>query len=50
MEKYPDCTGIVFTVSFFANLLFFVKEKAQTASGMCFCGGKVVSLSLFDLF
>lgn len=53
MEKYTVCIGIVVSVSFLHFFPFFYSyflNVKKAASGACFRGAKVVSLSLFDLF
>lgn len=49
MEKHTDYIGIICGMPFW-QLFFFFYIKKETASGTCFCGAKLVSLSLFDLF
>lgn len=51
MEKHTDCIGVVCGMLFWQLYFFFYFiNKKEAASGTCFCGAKLVSLSLFDLF
>lgn len=57
IDKYTDCIGIVFSVSFLHFFPFFYfyflnvkKKKERICFWHVFCGAKVVSLSLIDPF